>query len=285
MAFNSIVGNVDKYFTPFYRLNKQGEFEYEKQLHYSPELNLVPQILANSGRDLLCFARDMLDRGFREINLNIGCPFPMVANRHLGSGLLPYPNELNGMLEAYFSKDLPVQLSVKMRLGWKESSDIKAIMQVLKRFPISELILHPRTGVQKYKGTPDWEKFGEVVGCWDGPIVGNGDIMTNEDIQDKQREFDTVKGWMIGRGLLINPLLLSDQDSSCDELLTTIRKIHDCFIENLKMFGYSDPQILNHLKCFWEYPSKNIDGGARIYKKLRKTGKLDDYGSVLDSFI
>ena len=276
-AFHSQIGGIDKYYTPFYRINKQGIFEYESQLKHNDSLCIIPQVLTNNSKDLVLFAQEMLNRGFKEINLNIGCPFPMVANRHLGSGLLPYTEEVKLMLEGFYNEQIPIKLSIKSRLGWQDPMDIFSVIQVLNNYPIHELILHPRLGVQKYKGLPNWKLFEEVVDIWPGDIIGNGDIYTISDLKEKQHIFMNIKGWMLGRGLLTNPLLVSEKEQSSEIFLKTLKNLHDAFYQNLVEFGYSEGQILNHLKCFWEYPSKNFSNGERIFRKLKKTGKLNDY--------
>ncbi len=276
-AFHSQIGEIDKYFTPFYRVNKQGIFEYENLLKHNDSLCIIPQVLTNNSKDLVLFAEEMHSRGFKEINLNIGCPFPMVANRHLGSGLLPYVEEIKLMLEGFYNEQIPIKLSIKSRLGWQDPMDIFSVIQVLNNYPIHELILHPRLGIQKYKGEPDWKLFEEVVDIWPGAIIGNGDIYTISDLKEKLYSFKDVKGWMLGRGLLTNPLLVSEKEQSSETFLKTLKNLHDAFYQNLVEFGYSEGQILNHLKCFWEYPSKNFSNGERIFRKLKKTGKLNDY--------
>ncbi len=276
-AFESQIGGINKYFTPFYRKNKQGFFEFEKQLFAHKAIHIIPQVLTNNRNDLTIFAKEMINRGFDEINLNIGCPFPMVTNRHLGSGLLPYPNEIKDMLEGFYSHDLPIKLSVKTRLGWQDSKEIQAVIEVLNNYPIHELILHPRLGIQKYRGLPDWDSCYKIANLWNGELIGNGNINSANEIKEKQTKFKHIKGWMLGRGLLSNPLIHTHNIILSEQLITTLQNLHDAFYHQLVDFGYSDAQILNHLKCFWEYPSKNFVGGERIYRKLRKIGKMEDY--------
>ncbi len=284
LAFNSQIGGINKYFTPFYRKNKKGIFEYEKYLKANNNINIVPQILTNKGEDLIEFAQDMINSGFQEINLNIGCPFPLVTHRHLGSGLLPFSEEIKNMMNTFHSAQLPISLSIKCRLGWEDTMEILSALQVFEQFPVSEIILHPRLGIQKYKGSPDWDSFEKIIDIWNGDIVGNGDITTYEELIKKRERFNKVKGWMIGRGILANPLLLRNDSVDNDIFNQTLIHLREAFYNNLKEFGYSDEQTLNHLKCFWEYPSKNFEGGDRIYRKLRKIGKLQDFWDAEKKF-
>ncbi len=277
LAFNSLIGGIEKYFTPFYRKNKQGVFEYEKYLKASNDIHIVPQILTNNGKDLVEFANDMLKRGFKEININIGCPFPLVTHRHLGSGLLPFSDEIKNMMDTFYSAQLPISLSIKCRLGWEDSMEILTALQVFKQYPVSEIILHPRLGIQKYKGTPNWDYFEKIINIWNGDVIGNGDILSTQELNDKRERFSSVNGWMIGRGILTNPLLLSKSPISEDSFKQSLFELREQVYNNLVQFGYSDEQILNQLKSFWEYPSKKFEGGERILRKLKKTGKLENF--------
>lgn len=234
LAFESVIGGVGKYFTPFYRADNAGNFAYQKQLLLRAQLNLIPQVLTNSGDELIRFACDMEERGFDEINLNVGCPFPMLTNRRLGSGLLPYPEMLQAMLAAYFDGDAPLKLSIKLRLGLEVDNEINQVMEVLNDFPLEEIILHPRVGIQQYKGEPNWEAFEGLVARY--TLVGNGDINSKDMLDDLKLRFPDVPAWMLGRGLLTNPCLLHPEMEWRDTML----KLHDLFLNNLKEFGLSE---------------------------------------------
>ncbi|SMO76393.1 tRNA-U20a,U20b-dihydrouridine synthase [Saccharicrinis carchari] len=271
LAFNNLIGGVDKYFTPFYRADREGNFGIEKQLTARPQINIIPQVLTNSAEELLRFGYTMVDRGFTEINLNLGCPFPMLSKRRLGSGLLPHPNMLLNMMTAFFDTDILLRLSVKLRLGWEDSNEIKPVMEVLSQFPLEEIIVHPRLGIQQYKSRPNWDVFKDLSHRY--TVVGNGDITSSKILDDLEQQFPDVAAWMIGRGLLANPCMLRPEQ----EWRNTMSHLHDLFLNNLREFGYSEHQILNHLKCFWEYPAQHLEGGRRLLRKIKKVGSRAEY--------
>ncbi|TLX74062.1 tRNA-dihydrouridine synthase family protein [Labilibacter sediminis] len=279
LSYAQVFNAVDKYFTPFYRKNKKDVFEYEDELKCYDGLNIIPQVLVNNSKDLIQFTTDMMKKGFGEINLNMGCPFPMVANKRLGSGFLPYRDKYKLVLKEYFSQNLPMRLSIKTRLGWDNKEEVIALTEVVNDFPIQELIVHPRLGTQKYTGDPDWDVFKEVLEVSNHQVVGNGDINSSEDLETLQKKFPHVEVWMLGRGLLSKPDMLQPGISRFQQKQNLIC-LHDNFYDNLKKFGYLEGQILNHLKTFWEYPLQDAEGGKRIHRKLRKVGKLDAYSEI-----
>ncbi len=284
-SFAKVSGGVNKYFTPFYRADEQGNFEYESFLQFRNAFKLVPQVLTNKGKELVRFAQDMADRGLDEINLNIGCPFPMVVHRHQGCGLLSFAEEIRKMMEEYYRSGISTKLSIKTRLGWEDRCDILTLLQIIGDYPILEMIIHPRLGIQNYGGVPDWDYFAEVKDVVPVSLVGNGDIGSLKDLHNLQKRFPKVKGWMIGRGLLINPALLYNDQADKERFRRDmIKEIHDLFIQRLQHYKYSDEQILNQLKNFWHYPGMFNLADKKFMKKLRRTGKLSDYWEVLKMF-
>ncbi len=270
LAFNQVVGGINKYFTPFYRAEKNGFFDLDNELRHYDDICIIPQVLCNSGNELIQFAQQCADRGFEEINLNMGCPFPMVVNKKLGSGILPFPDMVKKMLDDYFMQNSSIKLSVKLRLGLQSTLEMESIIKLLKTYPLKEIIMHPRLGVQKYKGSPDWNIYEELTDNY--PMVANGDILSLDDIQSLKNRFPGLHTFMIGRGLLMNPCLLKPEL----DWYQTMNHLHDNFFSNLQNMGLSQHQILNQLKCFWEYPSLRVENGKRILRKMKKAGKLDE---------
>ncbi len=281
-AYHTLFDTVNKYFTPFYRKNKENRFEYEKQLIAQADMPIIPQVLVNSSADLIQFAGDMKARGFNEINLNMGCPFPMVSNRGLGSGILPLKDRVEVMLNHFYEADLSMNLSVKTRLGWAHADELMGLMDVFNALPIKEIIIHPRLGIQKYKGEPDWDVFERLIQHTHHRVIGNGDIGSPDHLAYLQNRFPEVAGWILGRGLLAHPAMLSGQGSDIDKCKPVVFQLHHLFQENLLAFGYSEAQILNHLKIFWEYPSQLFEGGARLYRRMKKAGKMDVYLELVE---
>ena len=155
-VFKRHFGGIDKFYTPFFTgihkeehaKNLQGE---EIDPRYNDVETLTPQILSTDAEEILRFAKQCKELGYKEINLNMGCPFPRVANKKRGSGLLPYPDKVEALLKRVF-EEIDIDFSVKCRLGYFSPDEIEAIIPIFNKFPLSELIIHPRIGKQLYKG-------------------------------------------------------------------------------------------------------------------------------------
>ena len=153
-AFNEIFQSVDAFFIPYISVkNNQILKKYEKEilLVNNPQPRVIPQVLVNNSEDILFLTRELEEKGYKEFNLNLGCPYPMVTNRIMGAGLLPYPDKIEEILSAFFEHS-NLNLSVKLRAGLVDSIEIEKVIPVLNQFPLTEVIFHPRIAKQLYEG-------------------------------------------------------------------------------------------------------------------------------------
>ena len=166
-VFKRHFGGIDKFYTPFFTgIHKEDHAKNLQGEEIDPRCNdvetLTPQILSTDAEEILRFAKQCKALGYKEINLNMGCPFPRVANKKRGCGLLPYPDMVEAMFERVF-EEIDIQFSVKCRLGYFNPDEIDAIIPIFNKFPLSELIIHPRIGKQLYKGEADVERFKALI--------------------------------------------------------------------------------------------------------------------------
>ena len=176
---------------------------------------VVPQILTNRAGDFLLASKKLAEMGYREINLNLGCPSGTVTAKKKGSGFLLYPDDLDRFFDEVFSdasvRNGEFQISVKTRIGKNEVEEWPEIMEVYNRYPISELTVHPRIQKEFYKGVPHLDVFADILKESRNPVVYNGDLFTAEHMKKFREKFPSVENVMIGRGLIRNP----DRRSRC----------------------------------------------------------------------
>jgi len=244
---------------------------------------IVPQILSNNPDEFLCLANTLVDLGYREINWNLGCPFPMVAKKMRGSGLLPHPDMIDRMLDQTF-RGFSGSLSIKTRLGRLSGDEMKRLIPVFNRYPLARVIVHPRTGVQMYTGNVDLEAFQVCLTRLSHPVVYNGDINDSAKFQFLESRFPTVSGWMLGRGLLANPFL-SEMIQSKTRLIPRrnirFEKFHDDLVAGYSCLFSGPGHVLDRMKGFWRYFTANFPDGRQIMKKIRKADSLDRYRDVV----
>lgn len=275
-------GGIDSYYAPFIRLEKGDNFRNKEIRDIDKNNNavkhLVPQLIANKPDELRKIAKLISEKGYTEVNINLGCPFPVLARRHKGSGILPYPNEVRDLLNTI--NEFPnIFFSVKMRLGWENMEECMALIPLLNALPFSEITLHPRLGIQQYKGTTDINAFELFYNECKHPLIYNGDIKTLEDIEIITTRFPKLAGIMIGRGLLENPALAMEYKQNraltFDEKAKKIKGLHTSMLESYQKQLQGEAQLLNKMKTLWEYLLPEIEKKYR--KKISKSTKMETY--------
>ena len=167
---------------------------------------VIPQILGKEPLEFVGLANRLFDVGYTEVNWNIGCPMRRVTAKHRGSGILPFPDEVRTILDQVLPQLKP-RLSIKMRLGLNSPQEIFALIPVLNDYPLANVTIHPRTGRQQYGGQVDLDTFLQVLPLLHHHIIYNGDLCTLDDYRRLHRRFPQITDFMIGRGVLYDPLL------------------------------------------------------------------------------
>jgi len=282
-AYEKCIGGVDEFYTPFLVLQNSGEVRTSHRREVEPFLErnnrLVPQFLGGSIEEFQFFETYFSELSYQKMNWNLGCPFPMVTRKNKGSGLLPYPEKIKEILEKAYSGK--IDLSIKMRLGLEDKTEILPILDVIKDFNIDEIIVHPRIGKQMYKGSADQDCFEQIQQNFDKTIAFNGDIEKLEDFNSLIARFPDLKHVMIGRGVLKDywlPAKIKGFDiPSANERKLTMRKMHDEIFSTYSSFLSGDTQILQKVKPFWEYFSSQFEDERKVYKGIKKSGGLKKY--------
>lgn len=274
-------GGVDAYYTPFIRLEK-GEIRNKDKRGVSPGENtvprLIPQIIASEPDELEKLVTFLMIQGYREIDLNMGCPFPLIVRRRKGSGILSHPEKVAALLEAM--KTFPeVCFSVKMRLGWENAEEWRKVLPLLNRSCVKQVTLHPRIGKQQYKGVVDMEVFRCFYEACELPLVYNGDLCTVTAVREILEAYPRLKGVMLGRGLLADPSLAKafrEELMSEDEIKARTFRMHRLmYLYYQRIIEGGDAQLLTKLKAIWEYLLPDLD--KKVRKAILKSNRLDTY--------
>lgn len=296
-AFHKYFGGMSKYYAPFIsavhtnaenpNLLKDISATKNRTLLNS-DIELIPQILSCDGVLMRGLIMRIAALGYREVNWNIGCPFPTVTRKKRGSGILPYPDLIDKVLSEAM-KDIPCRLSIKMRLGLHDENDFYDVLKVISQYPISELIIHPRTGKQAYSGKPNLELFAEAAALYGKPIVYNGDIFDDESFFRIKKLFPTTTHFMLGRGALSDPFmarrLCGNEDFADDIKIKTVHDFHDEIFNSFDSdFGSanknidSKPAELCHkMKGFWEYTAVHLKNSELFIKKIHRAKNVRQY--------
>ncbi len=288
-AHAEIYGNgPDRWYTPFIRV-EHGEPRGRDMRQLASPLNanhrLVPQIMfrdADEWEKLVTAITETTD--YREIDMNLGCPFPPQVRKGRGAGLLGRPDELARIAE--LMKGHPdVTFSVKMRLGINAPDQWKAVMPAINSMPLAHVTIHPRVAAQQYGGELYLDDFREIMAKTAHPVIYNGDIATPADIDRVTSQFPTLAGIMTGRGLLARPSLVDEwrqsREWTPDERLDAHMRLHSRVAGQCEQTYQGETQILAKLKPFWDYILPSLD--RRTAKAIKKAATLPAYYRAIES--
>lgn len=282
-----VFGGVDKYFCPYISYGKYQQIRNSQLKDILPEnnigMNVVPQVLFSDITEFRELCKLLIDYGYSEINLNLGCPYPMATNRGRGSAILQNPRFLSKILKIAFD-EFDVKISVKHRSGLESESEILSIIDVINQFPVSEVIYHPRIARQMYKGDVNVELFQNVSAMCVHPMVFNGDILSEKEIQKVKNLVPDQLVWMIGRGILQNPFLqLSikgeeiERNLKNEKLLLFHEKMITDYANKLEGSGH----LLQKMEQFWEYFSASFSNQHKVFKLIKKAGSIEKYNKAV----
>lgn len=293
-VFQSHFSGVDAYYAPYITLQNDGTIRKSQMRDILPERNTVlpvPQILANSAEEALQLMTSIDALAcYQEVNINMGCPYPMVTKRGRGSGLLPQPEKIRSLLEALFQDyGSDYSFTVKCRCGLSDFNEMEGVFQALNAFPVASVILHPRIAKQLYKGRASWSHFAQAREMTDLPLVYNGDINSTEDYQHLLAEFPDLHGVMLGRGVLMNPFLPQEivQDSALtqQERLMSLKAFVLDLIELNRQNLSGDSHLLSKMKSYLPYFEAYNYNKRKVYKKMKKAKTMASYTSELHHFL
>lgn len=288
-AFARIFGGIDEYYAPFIATAVHEKVPHSLLKDLLPERNdtglkVIPQLLGNNGADFRTFASAIAALGYKEINWNIGCPFPMVTNKKKGAGILPYPEMIKEFLDTVCSHNT-YTLTVKMRLGLNHPEEGLPVMEVLNQYPLGGVILHARTGIQMYTGKVDQGSFEAMASACKHQITYNGDIVTCSDFLQVSRRFPAVNNFMLGRGALRDPFLpaaIKGKIIPAQNKMDRIRALHAEIFDYYKSILSGDRHVCDKMKEFWSYLSVHTDKDGRFMKKLKKCHNLAAYLAAVE---
>lgn len=279
-AFAHHFGGISTYYTPFLSPHKDKTINHKEYQDIMPQNNeqirVVPQILTASAEDFHKTIAEIRDMGYREVNLNCGCPSATVTSKHKGAGLLLDVERLELLLDHIF-EETDIDISVKTRIGYDNASEWEDIMRIYEKYPMKQLIIHPRVRQDFYKNSPNKEAFRMAYESWKGELIYNGNLFRLQDIQALEQEFPNLAGCMLGRGLIANPGLIQEKEENTLLSKDTLLAFHDEIYEEYGKIQSGEKNVLYRMKELWFYMAKVFGDCPKYEKKIRKAQSCRDY--------
>ena len=284
--FHSVVygGNIS-YYTPFIRLEKESirprDFK-DINSKLNENTHLVPQIIFRDAEELKELIKILRDNGNKEINLNMGCPFPLQTGHGRGAATISNEKLAKDVVDCINSHP-DISFSVKMRLGMNEPEEWKILLPYLNKTKLKHITLHPRVAKQQYGGEVDIKQFTTFYEESRNPVIYNGDLHNPEEIQNIINRYPNIEGVMIARGILGRPSLFEEysqgKEWDKEKRLGKMLEFHRLLFEHYSNVLCGDSQIISKIQPFWEYAEEEI--GRKAWKAIKKATNISKYQTAV----
>ena len=283
---------IDTYYAPYIRFNGKPIIKPGYQRDLQPVHNdvphLVPQVMTNKAEEFLLAAEYVASLGYDELNWNLGCPYPMVTNKGLGSGLISDTARIETLLDEIHAHT-SVTVSMKMRLGYASSTEILEAFKILDKYPLGSIGIHARLGCQLYVGGVDLDGFERCIGSTRHKLYYNGDITTVSFFRNLTARFPSIGHFMIGRGLIADPFLPMmiklDQEAYPEDRWDIFSKYLNKLQTACEQKLTGDKAVIRKMLSYWEYMSQGFDHPQKVIKQIKKTKTLEQYEDAVNDIL
>jgi tRNA-dihydrouridine synthase B len=283
-AFNQYFGGIDTFYAPYIRFNNKliikNSYQIDLQLDNNTELEVIPQIMTNDVDEFLFVVDYIQELGYKELNWNLGCPYPMVTKRGMGSGLICDPEKINHILDRVH-KETDIVVSMKMRMGYEHPEEILDAFPILNSYPLKSIAIHARIGKQLYKGGVDLDAFQKCIESTKHKLYYNGDITSVAKLKEMQKRFPSIDHFMIGRGLIADPFLPSMIKNNTSEYPKNrwdiFSDFHDTIYHQYDAALSGPTPIKMKMQGFWEFFAQSFSNPQKTFKKIKKANSPRAY--------
>ncbi len=297
---------ADKLYAPFIQPNEKPVIVPKEYNEICPDNNkgipMVPQILTCDAMGFIRVGEILEDMGYKEINLNLGCPVRLIVSKGKGAGMLADLDSLDEFLDTIFSHHWTAKITVKTRLGLTDNADFEDLLRVYAKYPIDELTVHPRYRSDFYSGEPRLEEFQKIFKTTNPEATSisslhNANILHNQttkicyngninSVADRDviiEKFPHISSIMCGRGALANPGLFRElkggEAMSKEEFISFHNDIYDTYMDSVA----KEKHFLHKMQEMWTYWNQHFNLDIELMKKLRGVSSISEYTSVVSN--
>ena len=283
-AFQKFFSGIDVFYAPYIRFNGKLVIKpvYQRDLQFKNNTykQVIPQVMTCKAEEFIFAAKYVQSLGYNELNWNLGCPYPMVTNKGMGSGLIKNPEKIDRILDQVHT-ETDVIVSMKMRMGYEHAKEILAVFPILEKYPIKSIGIHARIGAQLYKGGVDLDGFQRCIDHCNQKLYYNGDITSVEIFNELKDRFPSIDHWMLGRGLIADPFLpgmiKNNTQLYPDNKIEIFSKYLDTLFTAAEQKLTGEKAVIRKMLSYWEYFSVLFPNPTKVVKKIKKAKTYEVY--------
>ncbi len=283
MRLISGYGNADLYFTEYFRVLPESRLD--KNILASITQNptgqpVIAQMIGNDIAALVRTARELQQHPVAAIDLNLGCPVPVVYKKCAGGGLLRDPARIDQILGA-LREAITIPFTVKTRIGFDDTAVFDELLPIFARHSLDLLTIHARTVKEMYRSVPRYDFIARAVAALSCPVLANGNIYSAAKA-DEVLALTGARGLMIGRGVIRNPWLfrqirehragLTVFRPTGRDVLAYVHALH----EAVSAPEIGDTAQAHHMKKYMNFIGLGVEPtGAFLHRIRRVTSRAD----------
>jgi tRNA-dihydrouridine synthase len=203
-------GGADVYWTEYFRVHSTSTPEQrilDSITRNTTGRPVIAQMIGNDITELVRTAKVLQQYPVAAIDLNLGCPAPIVYRKCAGGGLLREPERIDAILGA-LRDAVQIKFTVKTRLGFASADEFDRLLSIFATHSLDALTVHARTVAQLYRLPVHYDRIRQAVDTMPCPVIANGHVHSAAQAQDLLRATG-ARGLMIGRGVIRSPWLFN----------------------------------------------------------------------------
>jgi tRNA-dihydrouridine synthase len=292
MRLISGYGNADVYFTEYFRVLPQSRLDRDILASVTENPTgrpVVAQMIGNDIDALVRTARELEHHPVAGIDLNLGCPVPIVYKKCAGGGLLREPAKIDAILGA-LRDAVSIPFSVKTRIGFEDADVFEELLPIFARHSLDLLTVHARTVKEMYRSAPRYEFIARAAEALPFPVLANGNIYSAEKAEHVLAVTD-ARGLMLGRGVIRNPWLfrqIREHRRGAPIFRPTGRDVLgyiEALYEAVSRHGPRDTAQVHSMKKYLNFIGLGVEPTGEFLHRIRRVNTRDDFFAVCRAFL
>jgi tRNA-dihydrouridine synthase len=287
-------GGPDIYWTEYFRVHSTSNLEKHilRSITHNPTGRpAIAQMIGNDVDALVRTARQLQQHPVAAIDLNLGCPAPIVYRKCAGGGLLREPARIDRILGA-LREAIPGKFTVKTRIGFDDPAVFDDLLPIFAKHSLDLLTVHGRTVQEMYRSAVHYDFIARAVGAMPCPVLANGNVYSTAKAESVLAETG-ARGLMIGRGAIRNPWLFTQIRQRLrggPEFVPTGRQVlgyvRDLY-ETIKLppDEYDEHGHVTHLKKYLNFIGVGIDAEGRFLREIRRASTGAEFFRICTDFL
>jgi tRNA-dihydrouridine synthase len=285
-------GNADVYFTEYFRVLPDSRLD--PGILHSITQNptgrpVVAQMIGNDIGALVRTARELQQHPVAAIDLNLGCPVPIVYRKCAGGGLLRDPERI-GQILAALREAVTIPFTVKTRIGFDDATLFEDLLPIFAAHDLDLLTVHARTVKEMYRSAPRYEFVERAVAAMPCPVLANGNIYSAEKAAEVLA-FAGAAGLMIGRGVIRNPWLFRQirEHRAGAEIFrpsgrSVLEYVHALY-DAVTVRGVRESSQIANMKKYMNFIALGVEPTGEFLHRIRRVDTERDFFAACQEFL